>query len=189
MSATGQPRSQEPSAEEMSVGPRLAAPRLLGCLLLLAFLGGALASPPSPALERMPAASCPPTWLYYRGFCYGYFTERRTWAEAETECRRYGPKGRLASIHSLGASRVFARYIISQRDRDNTWIGLQDEEHTRRWKWSDNSVFNYKRWAPGQPNNRWNREDCVVLEWSSGFQLWHDYPCSSRFPFLCQHEL
>ena len=47
----------------------------------------------------------------------------------QTECRRYGPKGRLASIHSLGASRVFARYIISQRDRDNTWIGLQDEEH------------------------------------------------------------
>ncbi|GAB0175385.1 C-type lectin Cal-like [Grus japonensis] len=172
----------------MSAGPQL-PPCMLGVLLLLAVLGGATASTADPARWRPRAASCPQKWLYYRGYCYGYFIERRTWAEAEAECTRYGPRGRLASIHSLGASRVLARYISGQRDGTNTWIGLQDEEHSRRWKWSDNSVFDYKRWAPGQPNNLWDKEDCVVLDRFSGFEFWHDYPCNSQFPFLCQHQL
>ncbi|KAM9277438.1 C-type lectin-like [Cariama cristata] len=138
---------------------------------------------------RRRGASCPQNWLYYRGYCYGYFAERRTWDEAENECMRYGPMGRLASIHSEGASRVLARYVAKQKDGASTWIGLQDEEHTRRWKWSDSSVFDYQCWARGQPNNLWNKEDCVVLERLSGFEFWHDYPCDSKFPFLCQHQL
>ncbi|XP_074997070.1 C-type lectin BpLec-like [Calonectris borealis] len=176
------------SAEEMGASRQL-RPRLLGCLLLLTLLGGALASSPSCAPARRPAASCPQNWYSYRGYCYGYFTERRSWAQAENECKRYGPMGRLASIHSLGASRVLASYVSSQRDGTNTWIGLQDEEHTRQWKWSDNSAFDYKRWAAGQPNNLWDKEDCVVLDKLSGFEFWHDYPCDSTFPFLCQHQL
>ncbi|KAM6419507.1 C-type lectin-like [Pluvialis apricaria] len=127
--------------------------------------------------------------MYHRGSCYGYFTERKTWAQAENECNRYGPRGHLASIHSLGATRVLARYLSNQRDTDNTWIGLQDEEHSRQWKWSDDSAFNYRQWARGQPNNLWDREDCTVLDKGSGFELWHDYPCNYKFPFLCRHEL
>ncbi|CAN0021344.1 unnamed protein product [Bubo scandiacus] len=173
----------------MRAGPPLPS-CLLGCLLLLAWVGGALGSPPSGgATARTRTASCPPSWLYYRGCCYGYFVERRTWAEAEEECQRYGPVGRLASIHSQGGSRVLARYVSKQKDGDNVWIGLQDEEHTRQWKWSDNSVFDYKRWAAGQPNNLWDKEDCVVLDKASGFELWHDYPCNYKFPFLCRHQL
>ncbi|KAM6092895.1 C-type lectin BpLec-like [Theristicus caerulescens] len=164
-------------------------PCLLGCLLLLAFVGGALASTPSCAPKRTQTSRCPQNWFYYRGRCYGYFTERKTWAKAEVECNRYGSMGRLASIHSRGASRVLARYVNKQENGDNTWIGLQDEEHTRQWKWSDNSPFDYKRWAPGQPNNLWDKEDCVVLDKFSGFDRWHDYPCDCKFPFLCQYEL
>ncbi|XP_075582180.1 C-type lectin-like [Pelecanus crispus] len=178
-------RSSSGLGQEMGAGPQLPPP--LASLLLLAFVGGALASAPPPARAGM--HSCPQGWLQYRGYCYGYFTERRTWAEAEAECERYGPMGRLASIHSLGASRVLARYVTNQRDGANTWIGLRDPEHRRQWKWSDNSVFNYKRWAWGQPNNLWDREDCVVLNRRDNFQLWHDYPCDYRFPFLCQHRL
>ncbi|KAM6292922.1 C-type Lectin CRL-like [Porphyrio hochstetteri] len=150
-----------------------APPRLLlGSLLLLAVLGGGGPSggPRQPhGAARRRGTNCPQNWHYYRGSCYGYFIERRTWAEAESECQRYGPRGRLASIHSQGASRVLAQYVASQRDRDNTWIGLRDEEHIRRWKWSDDSVFDYTNWAPGQPNNLGDREDCVVLERYSAF--------------------
>ncbi|XP_072712300.1 C-type lectin BpLec-like isoform X2 [Ciconia boyciana] len=188
MSATSQPRSREPS-EKTSRGPKLPPPCLLACLLLVAFAGGALASPPSPNAARTRAISCPKNWFYYRGYCYGYFIERRTWAEAKVECQRYGPRGRLASIHSQGATKVLASYVASQRDGANTWIGLEDEEHTRQWKWCDDSVFDYKSWAPGQPNNLWDKEDCVVRDRFSGFKLWHDYPCNCRFPFLCQHKL
>lgn len=44
---------------------------------------GALAGRPSRAPPRRWATTCPQKWLYYRGYCYGYFTERKTWAEAE----------------------------------------------------------------------------------------------------------
>ncbi|XP_074725462.1 C-type lectin lectoxin-Thr1-like [Strix uralensis] len=187
--ATGQSCSREPSAAEMRPRPLL-PPCLLGCLLLLAWVGGALGGlPHGGATAKTRTANCPPNWLYFRGSCYGYFIERRTWAEAEEECQRYGPVGRLASIHSQGGSRVLARYVSKQRARDNVWIGLQDEEHTRQWKWSDNSVFDYKRWDKGQPNNLCNKEDCVVLDKASGFERWHDYPCNYKFPFLCRHQL
>lgn len=110
--------------------------------------------------------------------------------------------GRLASIHSQGASRVLSSYVTRQSDGANTWIGLRDDEHvshqggaaplpggcpghppraptdscvvpprhpqTRQWKWSDNSAFDYKRWDRGQPNNLWDKEDCVVLDKLSG---------------------
>uniref|UniRef100_A0A8B9N5N5 C-type lectin domain-containing protein n=1 Tax=Accipiter nisus TaxID=211598 RepID=A0A8B9N5N5_9AVES len=152
----------------MSAGPKL--PHcLLSCLLLMAFVAG-------DSLRW--ATTCPQKWLYYRGYCYGYFTARKTWAEAEDECSRYGPMGRLASIHSQGASRVLSDYIARQSDRDNTWIGLRDDE---QWKWSDNSAFDYQRWDREQPNNLWDKEDC--------FEFWHDYPCNYKFPFLCSHQL
>ncbi|XP_076184679.1 C-type lectin LmsL-like [Aptenodytes patagonicus] len=133
---------------------------------------------PSPAPRP-----CPQNWLYCRGYCYGYFTERRTWGRAPAECKRYSPVGRLASIHSRGASRVLSRYVSSQRDGANAWTGLQDEEHTRQWKWSDNPVFDYKRWA------QWDKEDRVVPDKLSGFEFWHNYPCDCKFPFLCRHQL
>ncbi|XP_064905539.1 C-type lectin Cal-like [Columba livia] len=167
----------------------LLSPLLLGCLLLAAALPGALAARPGSAPARKGAASCPLNWLYHRGFCYGYFVQRKTWADAEAECKRYGPKGHLASIHSQGTTRVLAQYVSSQKDSQNVWLGLHDEEHNRGWKWTDQSTLDYTSWARGQPNNLWNREDCVVLDSLSGFKLWHDYPCNDRFPFLCQHEL
>lgn len=47
----------------------------------------------------------------------------------QAECKRYGPKGHLASIHSQGTTRVLAQYVSSQKDSQNVWIGLHDEEH------------------------------------------------------------
>ncbi|XP_063180850.1 C-type lectin-like [Chroicocephalus ridibundus] len=161
----------------------------LGCLVLLTLLGGGMAAPPTPDGDGGQTADCPKNWIQYRGSCYGYFNTRMTWAEAEEECNRYGPMGHLASIHSEGAAMVLARYVDKEMKGVNTWIGLQDEEHTRKWKWSDDSTYNYERWAPGQPNNLWDREDCVVLDAYSGFKLWHDYPCDDKFPFLCRHQL
>ncbi|XP_069739020.1 C-type lectin Cal-like isoform X2 [Phaenicophaeus curvirostris] len=193
----------------MGAGP--AGGCLLGCLLLVSFLGAdslpaarvlveragnstlePAHGPESCVTQRVPVrsrSSCPRNWRYYRGFCYGYFAERRTQAEAEEECSRYGPMGTLSSIHSSGAAVVLAEYVAGQNDGANVWIGLKDEEHNRRWKWLDNSALDFTRWDAGQPNNLLHNEFCVVLEKTSGFQFWHDYPCQSRFPFLCQHEL
>uniref|UniRef100_A0A8B9F4Y1 C-type lectin domain-containing protein n=1 Tax=Amazona collaria TaxID=241587 RepID=A0A8B9F4Y1_9PSIT len=94
----------------MLAGSRL-PPRLLGCLLLAACLGD----------------SCPPKWLYFRDYCYGFFQQRLTWDEAEEECELYGPMGHLASVHDKDVSDTLALYLASQSQAtDNVWIGLQN---------------------------------------------------------------
>lgn len=39
---------------------------------------------------------------------------------------------------------------------------------SRRWKWTDSSALDFTSWAPGQPNNLWDKEDCAVLYHLSG---------------------
>lgn len=51
--------------------------------------------PPRPhrgsALEK-----CSPGWDGFQGACYKHFTTRRSWEDAESQCRHYG--GHLATI-------------------------------------------------------------------------------------------
>uniref|UniRef100_A0A8C7EH56 C-type lectin domain-containing protein n=1 Tax=Nothoprocta perdicaria TaxID=30464 RepID=A0A8C7EH56_NOTPE len=118
----------------------------------------------SPA-ELGASSSCPSHWLSYRGHCYGYFTQRKTWQQAEKECERYGPRGHLASVHTFPERKVLAKYVAQHLQPGNVWIGLHDEEHQERsWKWSDNSVLSFQGWAQGQPDNVNDNEDCVVLD-------------------------
>ncbi|XP_053909141.1 C-type lectin APL-like [Cuculus canorus] len=183
--------------------------RLLGCLLLLAFLGvdslpadrileeragtSILAAAPDVqpyVLQEPPVRAhiCPHNWIHFRGHCYGYFTQRKTQAEAQEECSRYGPTGTLASIHTEGSSVVLGEYVASQQDRANVWIGLKDEEHTGTWRWSDSSVLDYLHWDWGQPV-QWRNWYCVVLGQNSAFQYWRNYSCQEQFPFLCQYQV
>ena len=36
----------------------------------------------------------------------------------------------------------------------NTWIGLNNQRHHRRFVWQDNSIFYYTNWNAGEPNGR-----------------------------------
>ena len=46
----------------------------------------------------------------------------------------------------------------------------------------DGSVFNYKNWRSGQPNNLEN-QDCVLLDVNG---KWYDTDCSSSEPYICE---
>ncbi|KAH0626318.1 hypothetical protein JD844_001230, partial [Phrynosoma platyrhinos] len=73
------------------------------------------------------AASCARGWLKGQGNCYAYFDTKKTWAEAEIECQRYGRGVHLASVLSKAESALIARYISAyQREKSNVWIGLHD---------------------------------------------------------------
>uniref|UniRef100_A0A8D2KTI3 C-type lectin domain-containing protein n=1 Tax=Varanus komodoensis TaxID=61221 RepID=A0A8D2KTI3_VARKO len=39
---------------------------------------------------------CQPSWDSFQGFCYKHFSTRRSWEDAETQCRNHG--GHLANI-------------------------------------------------------------------------------------------
>ena len=42
----------------------------------------------------------------------------------------------------------------------------------------------YFNWAPSEPNNSLNREDCVVFYGNNG--KWNDWKCSGSTYFMCE---
>lgn len=40
-----------------------------------------------------------------------------------------------------------------------------------KWRWTDESSYNYKNWMRGELNNLWNSEYCVALRASTGEQV------------------
>lgn len=67
------------------------------------------------------------------------------------------------------------------------WIGARQHCTSCPFEWTDHSPFDYAFWAPGEPNNWGNGEDCVEMTlWD---KTWNDDNCNTAFPFICQSYL
>ncbi|XP_019634252.1 PREDICTED: collectin-11-like [Branchiostoma belcheri] len=73
------------------------------------------------------------------------------------------------------------------------WIGLHDQRGEGSFEWLDGTALgDYNMWAPGEPDNEYDIEDCVVYSpiFSSVTRerqhQWYDTPCIRRVHFLCQ---
>ncbi|XP_069846301.1 brevican core protein isoform X3 [Dipodomys merriami] len=73
---------------------------------------------------------CSPGWDAFQGSCYKHFSTRRSWEEAETQCRMYG--AHLASI-----STPEEQNFINNQYREYQWIGLNDRTIEGDFLWSD----------------------------------------------------
>ncbi|XP_026576408.1 C-type lectin BpLec-like isoform X2 [Pseudonaja textilis] len=136
------------------------------------------------------AASCPRNWLQKQGNCYGYFDEKLSWDEAEFECQTFGPGSHLASILSTQESALMSVYIKDkQKSLSHVWIGLRDISGRRRWRWADESTYNYKAWLLYQPDNRQKNEHCVEVTYFSDFKLWNDGKCTNKNAYICKYQL
>ncbi|XP_058038163.1 C-type lectin BpLec-like isoform X1 [Ahaetulla prasina] len=160
------------------------------------------------------AASCPRDWLQKQGNCYGYFDQGLTWDAAELECQSYGPGCHLASILSPQESSLVSTYIKDkQGSTKHVWMGLRDisgagpllpdsiitKVHCkrpststlkkRRWRWADESTFNYRAWVAQQPDNHRQMEHCGELTNYSDFKLWNDNVCSNLNAYICKYQL
>ncbi|XP_067418879.1 C-type lectin BpLec-like [Emydura macquarii macquarii] len=156
---------------------------LLGCLIF----DPSLAAPA--VTDQTQEASCPREWLSFQGNCYGYFSQEKTWMEAEAECQRQGHGAHLASIHSAEENDILAHYVQSQHKTISpVWIGHWDPKQNLNWRWADESLVNFCAWDNGQPENPKKKEYCVVLYYYAGFQKWHDYPCEDKYSFVCKHK-
>uniref|UniRef100_A0A3B4A2G7 C-type lectin domain-containing protein n=1 Tax=Periophthalmus magnuspinnatus TaxID=409849 RepID=A0A3B4A2G7_9GOBI len=109
---------------------------------------------------------CPEGWTQSGSRFFIFFYNSKTWINTELSCIEIG--GNLASIHSSDDS----RFILGGHD------GVQEGV----WQWTDGSPFDFKSWGYGAPNN-YTGENCLSVNW--GANLWNDYRCYYRLPYMC----
>ncbi|XP_062990563.1 C-type lectin lectoxin-Enh6-like [Elgaria multicarinata webbii] len=163
----------------VQMGPVASLPlSLLGLLVTTFFLQGAK------------AANCPRHWIKYADSCFGLFPEKLTWAEAEMSCQSRGIGGHLASFTSESELTVVAKYILNTFPTVETiWIGMEDPQKTRRWRWSDSNPVTFIPWNAGEPNNNKGNEYCVQISVSQGFLKFNDVDCKMESTSLCKSVL
>ena len=68
------------------------------------------------------------------------------------------------------------------------WLGVNDKSNEGTFVYgSDQSSVNWTNWYPGEPNNSYNNEDCVI---SAGWASWKwvDTWCAKLLPVVCQND-
>jgi hypothetical protein len=110
-------------------------------------------------------------------FCFA----AKTWALAEADCVKQG--GHLLSIHDLKMHTFAVNGAFGIQDTD-WWIGINDVKAEGAYVWTDNTPFNFNKWAGGEPNNAGD-EDCGHLApWAGGD--WNDMFCDQVRPYICR---
>ncbi|GAA6067743.1 C-type lectin domain family 19 member A, partial [Tachysurus ichikawai] len=89
-------------------------------------------------------AVCPLFWTEFDGYCYRFFPQNRTWAEADLYCAEFSNgyrSGKLSSVHSWEEN-VFVYDLVNSRVPGiptDIWIGLHDRRQVKVWSWSEHS--------------------------------------------------
>ncbi|XP_041276140.1 regenerating islet-derived protein 4 [Onychostruthus taczanowskii] len=154
----------------MAAAARLAL-LLLGCVGLLRPVEGRYIS------------YCPDGWSYYKLSCFKYFSEPRTWDEAESRCQDVKKGAHLAWVEDP-LEEVTLRRTISYHQRvQPVWIGLQKNKESQAWKWTNGKDYSATSDMSG---NGAGGESCAVLTHHSGFSVWSGADCSQKHHYICK---
>ncbi|XP_060748512.1 C-type lectin domain family 19 member A [Tachysurus vachellii] len=144
-------------------------------------------------------AVCPLFWTEFDGYCYRFFPQNRTWAEADLYCAEFSNgyrSGKLSSVHSWEEN-VFVYDLVNSRVPGiptDIWIGLHDRRQVKEgtMEWTDGSIYEFSYWDGNQPDDGIHRiseeEDCVEIWYrqNSALRSWNDNSCDKAFPFVCK---
>jgi cysteine-rich repeat protein len=110
------------------------------------------------------------------GHAYRLFPGAHPWPEADASCRRVG-------AHLATVSDSEEQDFVASQAAFGFWIGGTDARREGTFEWADGEPFVFRRFAPGEPDDTWNTDDCVLF---GPDRLWHDRRCEHPHPFLCE---
>ncbi|XP_012580718.1 PREDICTED: bone marrow proteoglycan [Condylura cristata] len=93
-------------------------------------------------------------------------------------------RGQLTSVHNFNFNNHL-QCLIRGLNYGQVWIGglVTGVGHCRRFRWMDNSSWNFGYWAPGQPAIY--NGHCVTLCTRGG--QWRLSHCYTQLPFICSY--
>ncbi|KAK2822606.1 hypothetical protein Q5P01_022671 [Channa striata] len=120
-------------------------------------------------------------WMYWQpfnGYCYIFFTEEASWADAATNCVKHG--GALASIEDPSEQEYIQSNVKAFEDSHTSfWIGLF-KTHRGQWVWLDKKVMDYTNWGEDKP------DDLSYGSIATANGLWKTSREYSRKPYICK---
>ncbi|XP_039999154.1 macrophage mannose receptor 1-like [Xiphias gladius] len=142
-----------------------------------------------------PKGGCPLKWTKFDSKCYNIISgQRTTWDEARTQCASLG--GKLVSIPDRHVQ-AFLITKMAEVANEDLWIGLHSI-NTDGFYWIDGKPRRYTNWGYikyrrhfGSFYQRWNEEDCVVMNSNPtfGFGKWLIKSCNDTNGFVCVQDL
>ena len=99
---------------------------------------------------------------------FTYHSSPKSWEAARADCMARG--GDLASIHSAAENQQ--AFELSRGG--NMWLGLNDRAAEGKWKWSDGTPMDYKRWSESGADSWGGDEDCAGFWEGRGDGSWDD---------------
>ena len=104
-------------------------------------------------------------------------SSKKTWQEAEAVCKEEG--GHLAMVKTQAT-----HDYVTKTWQNDFCIGVNDISTEGSYIFVDGSPVTTTYWAPKQPDNHGNNEDCV--HYVPNKQKWNDARCDLKKNFLCQ---
>ncbi|KAL4233231.1 C-type lectin domain 4 [Mactra antiquata] len=129
------------------------------------------------------ATDCPNGWLAYEGSCYLLGHKTLTFNDAVVFCSNQS----AFVVHvETSMENNFLKYFLQEMNSYDYWIGMTDAVTENQWLWhGTDSEVEFFDWAPGEPHNLQNNEDCAVFGDTINEQ-WADVDCSSKRKPVCE---
>uniref|UniRef100_A0A8C7JHA2 Macrophage mannose receptor 1-like n=1 Tax=Oncorhynchus kisutch TaxID=8019 RepID=A0A8C7JHA2_ONCKI len=135
--------------------------------------------PPTSPVPPEVTGYCSSPWIPYAARCYLLQRTKKTWTEAQTECRKDG--GDLASIHNI-EQHSFVMSQLGYVAADELWIGMNDVKMPLLFEWSDQSPVTFTRWEEAMPMEG----NCVLVGGEQG--RWATQVCNNQRGFICMKK-
>ena len=80
-----------------------------------------------------------------------------------------------------------------QDKNPEVWIGLNNDNEEKQWKWESGEKYDYTSWWDGEPNNWSNSESSVVINKQSMISpdsvgKWNDKPSDFKTYFIVERN-